>query len=186
MTAKEVVLDGGLPWGFRMHGGVDVLQPLRISRVNPGSKAASKGIREGDIITSINGESTRDKTNSEAHALLKNAGNTLKLGLNQDCSGGSPKKRQYNANNKTSLQQEIHSEIVKRSNISTTTYIVSSSSTTTTTSTNTTSKSQPDIEFRIGGLSFDNARTNVAKENTVSNGIKINGESKPNIKDYFS
>lgn len=34
MTAREIILDGGSPWGFRMHGGVDVLQPLRISRVS--------------------------------------------------------------------------------------------------------------------------------------------------------
>lgn len=33
MTSREVCLDGGSPWGFRMHGGVDVNQPLRISRV---------------------------------------------------------------------------------------------------------------------------------------------------------
>ncbi|GJQ87230.1 putative Src homology 3 domains containing protein [Trypoxylus dichotomus] len=160
-------------------------QALRFLQVNPGSKAATKGIREGDVITSINGESTRDKTNGEAHALLKSAGNTLKLGLNQHCSGGSPKKRQYNANNKTSVQQETHSETIKRSNISTTTYIVCSS-TTTTTNTNTTSKNQPDIESRIGSISFDSGTTKSAKENTVSNGIKINGDSRPNVKDYFS
>lgn len=34
MTAREVELTGGSPWGFRMHGGVDVNQPLRISRVS--------------------------------------------------------------------------------------------------------------------------------------------------------
>lgn len=34
MTTREVILDGGSPWGFRMHGGIDVLQPLRISRVS--------------------------------------------------------------------------------------------------------------------------------------------------------
>ena len=34
MTTREVVLDGGSPWGFRLHGGADVNQPLRISRVS--------------------------------------------------------------------------------------------------------------------------------------------------------
>ncbi|KAK4883308.1 hypothetical protein RN001_006627 [Aquatica leii] len=112
MTAREVVLDGGSPWGFRMHGGVDVQQPLRISRVNPGSKAANKGVREGDIITSINNQPTRDLTNSDAHVLLKRSGDNLKLGLNEDCKG-SPKRRQYKI-----LQQENHSESIERSNTS--------------------------------------------------------------------
>ena len=34
MSTREIVLDGGSPWGFRMHGGADVGQPLRISRVS--------------------------------------------------------------------------------------------------------------------------------------------------------
>jgi C-terminal processing protease CtpA/Prc len=83
MTTREVVLDGGSPWGFRLHGGADLNQPLRISRVNPGSKAALRGIREGDFITSINNQSTKDISNAEAHALLRNSGDTLKLGLNE-------------------------------------------------------------------------------------------------------
>ena len=52
-------------------------------QVNPGSKAAQQGVREGDLISSINGKSTRELTNSEAHSLLRNAGDHLKLGLNQ-------------------------------------------------------------------------------------------------------
>ncbi|KAB0790377.1 hypothetical protein PPYR_15256, partial [Photinus pyralis] len=50
--------------------------------VNPGSKAAIKGIREGDIITSINNQPTKDFTNSDAHLLLKSSGEKIKLGLN--------------------------------------------------------------------------------------------------------
>lgn len=52
-------------------------------QVNPGSKAAQKGIREGDLVTSINGQSTRGLSNAEAHGLLKSAGGTLTLGLNE-------------------------------------------------------------------------------------------------------
>ncbi|XP_071055528.1 uncharacterized protein CA isoform X5 [Onthophagus taurus] len=111
MTTREVTIDGGSPWGFRINGGSDLQQPIRISRVNPGSKAANRGIREGDIITSINGESTKDKTNSETHSMLKSAGDVLKLGLNEE--GVSPKKRQY----RTVQQQETHSsETTKRTN----------------------------------------------------------------------
>ena len=53
-------------------------------QVNPGSKAALQGIREGDVITSMNGQPTeKEVTNSQAHALLKEAGPTLRLGLKQ-------------------------------------------------------------------------------------------------------
>lgn len=52
-------------------------------QVNPGSKAAQRGIREGDLITTINGESTKTLTSNEAHDLLKGSGSTLKLGLNE-------------------------------------------------------------------------------------------------------
>ncbi|XP_054262835.1 uncharacterized protein LOC128986471 isoform X3 [Macrosteles quadrilineatus] len=92
MTAREIVLDGGSPWGFRMNGGADVGHALRISRVNPGSKAAQRGIREGDVITSINGQQTKSLTNGESHALLRSVEDTLRLGLNQDANG-SPKRR---------------------------------------------------------------------------------------------
>lgn len=34
MTARRVVLEGGAPWGFRMHGGKDHSQLLKISRVS--------------------------------------------------------------------------------------------------------------------------------------------------------
>lgn len=34
MTQREVVLEGGVPWGFRMQGGADVNTPLRVSRVS--------------------------------------------------------------------------------------------------------------------------------------------------------
>lgn len=35
------------------------------------------------MISSINGQNTKELTNSEAHGLLKNAGESLKLGLNE-------------------------------------------------------------------------------------------------------
>lgn len=50
-------------------------------QVNPGSKAAQQGVREGDLIASMNDRRTDDVTNGQAHALLKEAGPTLKLAL---------------------------------------------------------------------------------------------------------
>ncbi|KAJ9586985.1 hypothetical protein L9F63_019424, partial [Diploptera punctata] len=93
-----------------------------ISRVNPGSKAAQKGVREGDVISSINGQSTRNITNSDAHALLRNAGQTLHLGLNEECSG-SPKRRLHRN------IQDSKSEAIKRSTITKTTTTTSRNST---------------------------------------------------------
>ncbi|CAB3373005.1 Hypothetical predicted protein [Cloeon dipterum] len=89
---RQVVLRGGSPWGFRMHGGADTTQPLRISRVNPGSKAFDESVREGEVITSINGQPTIGLPNCEAHALIKAAGDTLELTLSQDPSKRRPHK----------------------------------------------------------------------------------------------
>lgn len=54
-----------------------------LPQVNPGSKAAQKGIREGDIITSINDQPSMKLNPTEAQKLLKQAGANLKLGLNE-------------------------------------------------------------------------------------------------------
>lgn len=84
------------------------------NKVNPGSKAAQQGVREGDLISSINGRTTRDLTNSEAHALLRNAGEHLKLGLNQE-NIGSPKRRIY----RSSLQENTTTEILTKTTTTT-------------------------------------------------------------------
>ncbi|XP_018344536.1 PREDICTED: uncharacterized protein LOC108749950 isoform X2 [Trachymyrmex septentrionalis] len=118
MSAREVTLYGGSPWGFRMHGGCDTHQPLRISRVNPGSKAAQQGVREGDLISNINERSTRDLTNSEAHALLRNSGEQLKLGLNQE-NIGSPKRRIYRSSLQENTTTEIQNKITTRTTTTT-------------------------------------------------------------------
>ena len=31
---RQVILEGGLPWGFRIQGGLDTGLPLRIARVS--------------------------------------------------------------------------------------------------------------------------------------------------------
>ncbi|XP_071571168.1 uncharacterized protein [Temnothorax nylanderi] len=85
-------------------------------KVNPGSKAAQQGVREGDLISNINGRSTRDLTNSEAHALLRNSGEQLKLGLNQE-NIGSPKRRIY----RSSLQENTTTETQNKITTKTTT-----------------------------------------------------------------
>ncbi|XP_044011715.1 uncharacterized protein LOC122854799 isoform X2 [Aphidius gifuensis] len=85
-------------------------QKRRCTIVNPGSKAAQQGVREGDLITSINGTKTKELTNNEAHILLQNAKDELKLGLNQDRLG-SPKQRIY----KSSLHEKTSIETFHKS-----------------------------------------------------------------------
>ncbi|XP_059489484.1 uncharacterized protein LOC132204758 isoform X2 [Neocloeon triangulifer] len=111
VPGRQVVLRGGSPWGFRMHGGADSGQPLRISRVNPGSKAADESIREGEIITSINGHSTQGLPNSEAHSLMRANGDTLTLTLSPDPS----KRRLHNlaGTKSSSSAEQTEKQIVK-------------------------------------------------------------------------
>ncbi|KPI91369.1 PDZ and LIM domain protein 3 [Papilio xuthus] len=110
MTTKEVELTGGAPWGFRMHGGADHNQPLRISRVNPGRKASLSGIREGDVISSINGQPTRTMSNADAHAMLRSAGPVLRLGLNED-KEMSPRRRSIGRASDLKRSSHLLSEI---------------------------------------------------------------------------
>ncbi|XP_068912514.1 uncharacterized protein [Tenebrio molitor] len=160
MTTREVVLDGGSPWGFRLHGGADLNQPLRISRVNPGSKAALRGIREGDFITSINNQSTKDISNAEAHALLRNSGDTLKLGLNED-TNGSPKRRQYKT-----VHQETHSETVKKSSV--TSYTITSKSVSQGETSNEHKTSNGNTNGIDGDSNHQNKNTLVSQKSTLS------------------
>lgn len=51
--------------------------------MNPGSRAAAQGVREGDVISSIDGRPTASMTNADAHHLLRSAGPALRLGLNE-------------------------------------------------------------------------------------------------------
>ncbi|XP_059422216.1 PDZ and LIM domain protein 1-like [Carassius carassius] len=67
----RVVLQGPGPWGFRLVGGKDFEQPLTISRVTPGSKAAQADLCMGDMILAIDGESTDGMTHLEAQNKIK-------------------------------------------------------------------------------------------------------------------
>ena len=53
MAAFNVTLTGGAPWGFSMAGGIDFNQPLNVSKVTSGGKAAMKGIRPGLCILQV-------------------------------------------------------------------------------------------------------------------------------------
>ncbi|XP_049926351.1 PDZ and LIM domain protein 1 [Epinephelus moara] len=67
----RVVVQGPGPWGFRLVGGKDFEQPLTISRVTPGSKAAQANLCIGDMILAIEGEPTENMTHLEAQNKIK-------------------------------------------------------------------------------------------------------------------
>uniref|UniRef100_A0A8C6TNX7 PDZ domain-containing protein n=1 Tax=Neogobius melanostomus TaxID=47308 RepID=A0A8C6TNX7_9GOBI len=70
-SSYSVTLVGPAPWGFRLQGGKDFCQPLTISRVTDGGKAAKAKMCVGDLVVSINGISTDGMTHLEAQNKIK-------------------------------------------------------------------------------------------------------------------
>uniref|UniRef100_A0A4W5NR47 Sorbin and SH3 domain containing 1 n=1 Tax=Hucho hucho TaxID=62062 RepID=A0A4W5NR47_9TELE len=68
---QRVVVQGPGPWGFRLVGGKDFEQPLTISRITPGSKAAQANLCIGDQILAIDGEPTESMTHLQAQNKIK-------------------------------------------------------------------------------------------------------------------
>ncbi|XP_023564799.1 PDZ and LIM domain protein 1 [Octodon degus] len=79
MGTQQIVLQGPGPWGFRLVGGKDFEQPLAISRVTPGSKAATANLCIGDVITAIDGENTSNMTHLEAQNKIKGCVDNMTL-----------------------------------------------------------------------------------------------------------
>ncbi|MGH0128865.1 UNVERIFIED_CONTAM: hypothetical protein FKN15_036302 [Acipenser sinensis] len=74
----EVVLTGGAPWGFTLKGGLEHREPLLITKVEEGSKAAAAGkLQAGDEIVSINEFLTGYR--QEAICLVKGSHKSLTL-----------------------------------------------------------------------------------------------------------
>ncbi|XP_070544041.1 uncharacterized protein [Ptychodera flava] len=88
--AFVVVLQGGSPWGFRLIGGKEFGVPLRIAKINPGSKAAKASIEVGDIVYSINGQSTDELEHNDALSLVKSSKDSIELHLRRTTSPLSP------------------------------------------------------------------------------------------------
>uniref|UniRef100_A0A8C4XIU3 PDZ and LIM domain 1 n=1 Tax=Falco tinnunculus TaxID=100819 RepID=A0A8C4XIU3_FALTI len=79
MGTHRIVLPGPGPWGFRLVGGRDFEQPLTISRVTPGSKAAIANLCIGDQIIAIDGVNTEAMTHLEAQNKIKACADELTL-----------------------------------------------------------------------------------------------------------
>ncbi|XP_007428643.1 PDZ and LIM domain protein 2 [Python bivittatus] len=84
----SVNLTGPAPWGFRITGGRDFRKPIIVSKVIEHGKAALGDLRPGDVIISINGESTSEMLNVEAQNKIKQSSGQLQLQVDrlQQCS----------------------------------------------------------------------------------------------------
>ncbi|NXA04881.1 PDLI2 protein, partial [Sapayoa aenigma] len=74
-----VTLPGPAPWGFRISGGRDFGKPITISKVTEHGKAAVGDLQPGDVIVTINGESTAEMLNMEAQNKIKQSPEQLQL-----------------------------------------------------------------------------------------------------------
>ncbi|XP_067369750.1 protein Shroom2 isoform X2 [Channa argus] len=73
-----VFLSGGAPWGFTLRGGLEHREPLLITKVEEGSKAAAVSLQVGDELVSIN-EIPLAGYRQEAICLVKGSHKTLSL-----------------------------------------------------------------------------------------------------------
>uniref|UniRef100_A0ABM5EWG1 Protein Shroom4 isoform X1 n=2 Tax=Pogona vitticeps TaxID=103695 RepID=A0ABM5EWG1_9SAUR len=75
----HVQLAGGAPWGFTLKGGLEHSEPLIVSKVEDGGKAAlSQKMRSGDELVNINGTPLYG-SRQEALILIKGSYRTLKM-----------------------------------------------------------------------------------------------------------
>ncbi|KAF4082960.1 hypothetical protein AMELA_G00134490 [Ameiurus melas] len=76
----DVVLIGGAPWGFTLRGGLEYQEPLIVTKVEEGSRAALAQLQVGDEIVSINAVPLSGYR-QEAICLVKSSFKSLALGL---------------------------------------------------------------------------------------------------------
>ncbi|KAK7155339.1 hypothetical protein R3I93_010087 [Phoxinus phoxinus] len=74
----DVTLSGGAPWGFTLRGGLEHREPLLITKVEEGSKAATARLQAGDELININNFSLTG-FRQEAICLVKGSHKTLSL-----------------------------------------------------------------------------------------------------------
>ncbi|XP_068597197.1 PDZ and LIM domain protein 1 [Brachionichthys hirsutus] len=79
----RVAMRGSGPWGFRLVGGKDFEQPLTVSRVSPGSKAAQADLCVGDMILAIDGAPTEHMTHMEAQNKIKGCIEEMELSVDR-------------------------------------------------------------------------------------------------------
>ncbi|XP_016366436.1 protein Shroom2-like [Sinocyclocheilus rhinocerous] len=76
----ELCLTGGSPWGFTLRGGLEHHEPLLITKVEDGSRAALGRLQIGDEIVSVNSV-LLSGYRLEAICLVKSSHKKLSLGI---------------------------------------------------------------------------------------------------------
>lgn len=76
----EFQLSGGSPWGFTLRGGLEYHEPLTITKVEDGSRAALGRLQIGDEIVRVNSV-LLSGYRMEAICLVKSSHKTLSLGI---------------------------------------------------------------------------------------------------------
>jgi len=77
---RSVRLQGGRPWGFKIAGGYELNQPIVITKVESRSIAEQSGLKQGDIIVSVNGTSLKYYvTRKEAVTHIMKSGRSMDL-----------------------------------------------------------------------------------------------------------
>uniref|UniRef100_A0A8C7IEQ5 PDZ domain-containing protein n=1 Tax=Oncorhynchus kisutch TaxID=8019 RepID=A0A8C7IEQ5_ONCKI len=74
----DVLLSGGAPWGFTLKGGREHREPLLITKVEEGSRAAAVSLQVGDEMVNIN-QVPLSGYRQEAICLVKGSYKTLNL-----------------------------------------------------------------------------------------------------------
>ncbi|KAK6494004.1 synaptopodin-2-like [Huso huso] len=82
-----ITVRGGAPWGFRVQGGKDAMQPLQVSEIEEGGRACIAGLCKGDELVSINGEPCSDFSHSEATSITESLADSLQLLVKRSSSG---------------------------------------------------------------------------------------------------
>ncbi|XP_026160651.1 protein Shroom2 isoform X2 [Mastacembelus armatus] len=103
----NVFLSGGAPWGFTLRGGLEHREPLLITKVEEGSKAAAVSLQVGDELVSIN-EIPLTGYRQEAICLVKGSHKTLSLAVKRR---NEPISRPHSWH--STKFNESHSEIAK-------------------------------------------------------------------------
>ncbi|XP_070465332.1 synaptopodin-2 isoform X2 [Equus przewalskii] len=74
-----ISMTGGAPWGFRLQGGKEQKEPLRVAKIRSQSKASRSGLCEGDEVVSINGNPCADLTYPEVIKLMESITDSLQM-----------------------------------------------------------------------------------------------------------
>ncbi|XP_067828491.1 synaptopodin 2-like protein [Heptranchias perlo] len=91
-TGEEalVTLGGGAPWGFRLQGGSQQHNPLKVAKLRKRGKASRAGLCENDVLLSINGRSCSGISHADAMHIIDSSDGTLHIWVKRvSCSPAS-------------------------------------------------------------------------------------------------